>query len=133
MLQRPNLFLCSFALRFSVSLAVSYGIKHSPTCDSMKSVASTHKHASARNIYPNLYDLTFLPASPLRDQIVISYSTAQRNGSWIKETTYRGPASREVDAAWEELGTNCKYADILRPSGCCSIANLPPRQVCGCS
>jgi hypothetical protein len=53
--------------------------------------------------------MTNLIALILED-VDVSYSTVQFNGSFKKEIIYRQDASPEVDAAWEALGVNCMYA-----------------------
>lgn len=46
--------------------------------------------------------------SPVMQHVQIKYHTQQFNGSFFKETVFRGDASPEVDAAWEAMGVNCK-------------------------
>lgn len=48
------------------------------------------------------------PSPVLRD-LEITYHEQQFNGSFFKETIYRQDGSPEVDAAWEDLGANCKH------------------------
>lgn len=51
--------------------------------------------------------------SPIPRDLEITYHEQQFNGSFLKETIYRQDASPEVDAAWEELGADCKHLRTL--------------------
>ncbi|OAL22758.1 hypothetical protein AYO20_11107 [Fonsecaea nubica] len=46
--------------------------------------------------------------SPVEQDVEIHYNSRRFNASFYKESIYRQPASPEVDAAWEELGTELK-------------------------
>ncbi|EXJ72558.1 uncharacterized protein A1O5_03704 [Cladophialophora psammophila CBS 110553] len=46
--------------------------------------------------------------SPVEQDVNIHYSSTRFNASFYKESIYRQAASPEVDAAWEELGTELK-------------------------
>lgn len=50
---------------------------------------------------------TSQPSPVLRD-LEITYHEQQFNGSFFKETIYRQDGSPEVDAAWADLGADCK-------------------------
>lgn len=49
------------------------------------------------------------PDSPLLQELDIKFHTVSYNGSFMKETVYRGKPSPEVDAAWSALGADCKF------------------------
>ncbi|OAG37494.1 hypothetical protein AYO21_08348 [Fonsecaea monophora] len=46
--------------------------------------------------------------SPVEQDVEIQYNSRRFNASFYKESIYRQTASPEVDAAWEELGTELK-------------------------
>ncbi|OAP65240.1 hypothetical protein AYL99_01212 [Fonsecaea erecta] len=46
--------------------------------------------------------------SPVEQDVDIHYNSRRFNASFYTESIYRQPASPEVDAAWEELGTELK-------------------------
>jgi len=50
--------------------------------------------------------------------INITYQTVRFNGSLLKENVYRQKGGPEVDAAWAELGVNCRSLkdDVWRKS-----------------
>jgi len=54
----------------------------------------------------------------MTSDIDIAYQTVRFNGSLLKENAYRQKGSPEVDAAWAELGVNCRSAkdDIWKGS-----------------
>ncbi|KAF8861399.1 hypothetical protein BDZ45DRAFT_687739 [Acephala macrosclerotiorum] len=52
--------------------------------------------------------------TPILDDIPLTYTHTQFNGSFLQENIYRQPASPAVDAAWEALGIN--YRALIIPS-----------------
>jgi len=49
--------------------------------------------------------------APMLDQIPITYSEWQFNGSFTQENIYRQDPSKEVDEAWDALGINSKLSN----------------------
>ena len=49
-----------------------------------------------------------LADSPLLKAVPVRYETVRYIGSLLKENIYRGTPSPETDAAWDDLGVNCK-------------------------
>jgi hypothetical protein len=47
--------------------------------------------------------------SPVEKDVKIKYETLLFNGSFFKESKFRGAAGPDVDEAWKSLGTDCTY------------------------
>jgi hypothetical protein len=48
------------------------------------------------------------PQAPIVNEVKANWHTVQFNGSFLRENVYRQSAGREVDEAWEALGTDCE-------------------------
>ncbi|KAK3367624.1 hypothetical protein B0H63DRAFT_515444 [Podospora didyma] len=68
-----------------------------------------------------------LYSSPVVDSVPLHFTTTEFNGSFLRENIYRQPPSPEVDAAWEDLGTN--YRSMLVPPDKAAAAGLTPSHV----
>ena len=66
-------------------------------------------------------------ASPVIEDVDITYDTVKFNGSFFSEDIFRQPASPEVDAAWEALGVDYRPAIITEDEA--AVAGLDPDQV----
>lgn len=53
--------------------------------------------------------------APLVKDVPVQYRFKEFNGSFMNEDTYRKVGSPEVDKAWEDLGSDCKYTLSIRP------------------
>lgn len=58
-----------------------------------------------------------IKASPIDNDVKIKYQTVDFNGSFQRQTIYRGAAGPEADAAWEALGVDCEKFDYLKWNG----------------
>ena len=56
--------------------------------------------------------------APILDEVDITYTERQFNGSFTQEDIYRQDPSKEVDRAWEALGISSKANDMLSCSNC---------------
>ncbi|KAF2119081.1 hypothetical protein BDV96DRAFT_610881 [Lophiotrema nucula] len=65
--------------------------------------------------------------SPLVEQVEPNWHTVLFNGSFLKESSYRGPAGPETDAAWEALGGD--YRSVVIPETEAEEAGLGPDHV----
>lgn len=46
-------------------------------------------------------------SAPFIKDVGLKFHTVQFNGSFFRETSFRGDAGPEVDAAWQSLGVGC--------------------------
>lgn len=51
--------------------------------------------------------------APLMPDLLPTWHEIAFNGSLFKESVYRYPAGPEVDAAWEGLGVNCMFMQLV--------------------
>ncbi|KAF2502890.1 hypothetical protein BU16DRAFT_554922 [Lophium mytilinum] len=65
--------------------------------------------------------------SPIVKEVDLYYETVRFNGSLLKANIFRGPASPEVDAAWESLGVN--YRAVVVPVDQATQSGIRPDQV----
>ncbi|KUJ19253.1 uncharacterized protein LY89DRAFT_731660 [Mollisia scopiformis] len=65
--------------------------------------------------------------TPVLDDIPLTYTLTQFNGSFLNENIYRQAASPEVDSAWEALGIN--YRALRVPPSLASKSGLSTFQV----
>jgi len=71
--------------------------------------------------------LSLTVSAPVPEDIPLSYSSIQFNGSLLKENIFRQPASPEVEAAWDSLGVN--YRALIIPSSLAQESSLARDQV----
>lgn len=70
-----------------------------------------HIHLRTVSLQPlNSYDPSRSDSviAPVLNDVKISYTTKEFNGSFMQESIYRRLGSPEVDKAWEDLGVDCK-------------------------
>jgi hypothetical protein len=71
--------------------------------------------------------LSLTVSAPVPEDIPLSYSSIQFNGSLLKENIFRQPESPEVEAAWDSLGVNCRA--LIIPSSLAQESSLARDQV----
>jgi hypothetical protein len=54
--------------------------------------------------------------APVLSEVGVKYDWTRFNGTFLQEEIYRRPGSPEVDAAWEDLGVDCK---VTQPPDTC--------------
>jgi len=72
--------------------------------------ASGTPHSIVRSMELLMRNILLILLAPIIKDVGVTYNQIQFNGSLLVSNAYRLDAGPEVDAAWKELGVDCKLS-----------------------